>query len=543
MRVLLVPNTANPAAVSRCRRAGDVACRPRASSRVSPRDDAAECGLSDLGIAPSEIGGAGAHGGSGRRRDDSEGRASARRGRGAGAWSEVRAPRLPVGRGSGFHAPGGRDGAGGRGAARAHEPRSRAEVVMEGRSVGRYRALNEVVVSRGASARVVAFDVAVDGHRVFATRADGVIVATATGSTAYALSAGGPVVAPDFGGMVVVPVAPHTLAARSLVTGPADTVEITLPDPSRADACVVVDGESTPCRRAIERVTVARGDHDVLLVEARRARLLSDRRRGVLWRRAVIEELHVKNLALIEEVWLEFAGGMTVMSGETGAGKTALVGALKLLLGERADAGAVRAGQAEAVVEGRFIRNGRRRGASEAASRVRRSQPVHAGRPDGNGRRPCRAARPTGRICTASTSTRRCCRHPRTWSTSIAGWVMARHRRGADYRAARAGYGAAVRALAELEERLARVAQNVDYYRFVAEEIDRVDPVPGEYAALEARLPALQHGEQLIGGCRRRGRSTPRRRRGARRHRRGGCLARARQGRRPRARRACRTAR
>jgi NAD+ kinase len=138
---------------------------------------------------------------------------------------------------------------------------------MEGRSVGRYRALNEVVVARGASARVVALDVAVDGHRVFATRADGVIVATATGSTAYALSAGGPVVAPDFGGMVVVPVAPHTLQTRALVTGRADTVEITLPDPSRAEACVVVDGEATPCRRSIESVTVTRGDHDVLLVK------------------------------------------------------------------------------------------------------------------------------------------------------------------------------------------------------------------------------------------------------------------------------------
>jgi NAD+ kinase len=142
-----------------------------------------------------------------------------------------------------------------------------AEVIMEGRNVGRYRALNEVVVSRGASARVVAIDVAVDGHRVISTRADGVVVATATGSTAYALSAGGPVVAPEFGGMVVVPVAPHTLQTRSLVTGNADVVEITLPDPSRADACVVVDGDPMPCRRSIERVSVSRGDHDVLLVK------------------------------------------------------------------------------------------------------------------------------------------------------------------------------------------------------------------------------------------------------------------------------------
>lgn len=143
----------------------------------------------------------------------------------------------------------------------------RAEVTMEGRSVGVYRALNEIVVARGGTSRVIAFDVALDGRRLARLRADGLIVATATGSTAYALSAGGPVVAPGFGGMVVVPVAPHTLAARPLVTDPGDTVEVTFPDPTRAEACVVVDGEATPCRQVVERVVVSRDEHDVALVK------------------------------------------------------------------------------------------------------------------------------------------------------------------------------------------------------------------------------------------------------------------------------------
>ena len=142
-----------------------------------------------------------------------------------------------------------------------------AEVVMDGRLVGSYRALNEVVVSRGASGRVVALDLAVDGHRILSTRADGIVVATATGSTAYALSAGGPAVSPGFGGMVIVPVAPHTLCSRAIVTDSADSVEITLPDPTRADACLVVDGDPTPCRRSLERITVTRGATDVLLVK------------------------------------------------------------------------------------------------------------------------------------------------------------------------------------------------------------------------------------------------------------------------------------
>jgi len=142
-----------------------------------------------------------------------------------------------------------------------------AEVTMEGRTVGTYRALNEVVLSRGASSRVITLDLDIDGRRIAQLRADGVIVATATGSTAYALSAGGPIVAPGFGGLVVVPVAAHTLSARSIVTEANATVEVTLPDPARSEAQLIVDGTVMPCRRTIERVTISRGSHDVLLVK------------------------------------------------------------------------------------------------------------------------------------------------------------------------------------------------------------------------------------------------------------------------------------
>jgi DNA repair protein RecN (Recombination protein N) len=88
----------------------------------------------------------------------------------------------------------------------------------------------------------------------------------------------------------------------------------------------------------------------------------------------VLEELHVTDLALIEDAWLELGPGLTVLTGETGAGKTVLVGALKLLLGERADPTAVRAGSAEALVEGRFLlegleRTARRRLSAEGRSR------------------------------------------------------------------------------------------------------------------------------------------------------------------------------
>ncbi len=142
-----------------------------------------------------------------------------------------------------------------------------ATVHMDGREVGRYRALNEIAISRGASPRVIKIETWINDIRISSAICDGVIVATPTGSTAYAMSAGGPIVSPTVHGLVVVPVAPHTLAARPIVTGTSDVVELKLTDANRADSCVVIDGESVPCRQAVERVEVKRGSHDVLLLK------------------------------------------------------------------------------------------------------------------------------------------------------------------------------------------------------------------------------------------------------------------------------------
>ncbi|TLM73167.1 MAG: NAD(+)/NADH kinase, partial [Actinobacteria bacterium] len=142
-----------------------------------------------------------------------------------------------------------------------------AEVQVGGREAGTYRALNEVFVGRGPSGRAVRAGVSVNGTLLDTFTCDGVAVATPTGSTAYALSAGGPLLAPDVSGLLVVPVCAHTLRARPIVVAASDTVEISFPDPSRAGACVMVDGDSVPCRQSVERVAVTRGAHDVSLVK------------------------------------------------------------------------------------------------------------------------------------------------------------------------------------------------------------------------------------------------------------------------------------
>lgn len=265
MRVLLVPNTGNPSAVSAAAELTTWLVG-HGMDPVLAHADADEVGLPDLGAAPTEMADLAlcvALGGDGTILKAFH------------LLGGAETPLLGVKFGrlgflSGASPQRMRDAVAAALSSEARiERRStlQANVVMEGRSVGSYRAMNEVAVARGNSSRVVALNLSIDGHQIMSSRADGIVVATATGSTAYALSAGGPAVSPAFAGMVVVPVAPHTLTTRAIITDPSDVVEITLPDPSRADACVVVDGDSTPCRRSLERVTVKRGDSDVLLVK------------------------------------------------------------------------------------------------------------------------------------------------------------------------------------------------------------------------------------------------------------------------------------
>lgn len=89
-------------------------------------------------------------------------------------------------------------------------------------------AMNDVVVSRGAMGSMIEFAVTVDGEFIYTLRADGLIVATPTGSTAYALSAGGPILHPALSAIALVPISPHTLSNRPVAIRSSSRVEITL---------------------------------------------------------------------------------------------------------------------------------------------------------------------------------------------------------------------------------------------------------------------------------------------------------------------------
>lgn len=122
-------------------------------------------------------------------------------------------------------------------------------------------ALNELAVTRGGNGRIIDFWLDIGGARIADMRGDGIVVATATGSTAYALSAGGPLVSPVFSGLIAVPLAPHSLRSRAIVTAANDVVEIDLsPATDSRNASIFVDGELLRFDRPVRRASVRRGD-------------------------------------------------------------------------------------------------------------------------------------------------------------------------------------------------------------------------------------------------------------------------------------------
>ena len=103
-----------------------------------------------------------------------------------------------------------------------------AEVIRDGQTVVDQIALNDIVISRGIVGGMVELHVEVDGDFMYNLRADGLIISTPTGSTAYALSANGPIVHPKLAGLIIVPVAPHALTNRPIALPSDCTIDITV---------------------------------------------------------------------------------------------------------------------------------------------------------------------------------------------------------------------------------------------------------------------------------------------------------------------------
>ena len=103
-----------------------------------------------------------------------------------------------------------------------------ARLVRAGQPIGEYVALNDVVITKSAMSRIIDLSVSVDGRHATAYRADGLIISTPTGSTAYNLSTGGPILFPTMDAVVLTPIAPHTLSNRPIVLPGGQRIDVTL---------------------------------------------------------------------------------------------------------------------------------------------------------------------------------------------------------------------------------------------------------------------------------------------------------------------------
>jgi len=130
--------------------------------------------------------------------------------------------------------------------------------------------LNDVVVTKAALSRIIEFDVAIDGLFVSAFRADGLIVSSPTGSTAYNLAAGGPILHPTLDAVVLTPICPHMLSNRPLVVSDRSSIEVRLRAGRESDAHLTLDGQRGFPLRGGDVVTVTRSSRTIRLVKAQR---------------------------------------------------------------------------------------------------------------------------------------------------------------------------------------------------------------------------------------------------------------------------------
>lgn len=213
----------------------------------------------------------------------------------------------------------------------------------------------------------------------------------------------------------------------------------------------------------------------------------------------MIDELHVRDVALIRDASLAPSAGLTVLTGETGAGKSALLSAIKLLVGERADAGAVREGAEGLEVEGRFyVRGGdpdgcvvSRRVGADGRGRVRIDGRM------GSVRELAEGVGATVDLCGQHEHQRllRVQSHVEmldAWAGEACAEALAR------YREALAAASDAARELERVRELSRTGAAALEEAEFVCRRIDEVDPAQGELADLEAKLPRAEHGDALM---------------------------------------------
>lgn len=139
------------------------------------------------------------------------------------------------------------------------------EVIKNGKS-RHYLAVNDAIIARGQLSKIVDLKLSLDGEEIANYRADGLLFATPTGSTAYSLSAGGPIVAPQMDCLMMTPVCPHSLFSRSVLFSGESELSITVKIPSECCCVLTIDGEKNVDILAEDRVIIRKSELKLKLI-------------------------------------------------------------------------------------------------------------------------------------------------------------------------------------------------------------------------------------------------------------------------------------
>ena len=131
----------------------------------------------------------------------------------------------------------------------------------------KHSALNDIVITRGSLSRMVVLETFVDGKYLTTYKADGLIISTPTGSTAYSLSAGGPIVTPEHYSIIITPICPHTLTNRPIMLPPDVAIDVVVVTPEKGIS-VTLDGQDIFVVRSGDTVRVAKSQFDINIVNS-----------------------------------------------------------------------------------------------------------------------------------------------------------------------------------------------------------------------------------------------------------------------------------
>ena len=155
--------------------------------------------------------------------------------------------------------------------------------MRNGKEISKNISFNDVVVHSKDAVRMIEMDTTLNGEKLYTVNADGLVVSTPTGSTAYSLSSGGPILEPTMEALVMVPICPQLLSNRPIVINMNSTVEIKLSDKSHTNASVTFDGQINVPIEANDTIRISRGEVTLKLIQPPGINFLSILREKLGW--------------------------------------------------------------------------------------------------------------------------------------------------------------------------------------------------------------------------------------------------------------------